>query len=215
MAVDKSLTRQETSESLWIESESILLLMQSRRGTTGLAVLTMLLMAVQLYGSVDTVLVAGWLTMSLAVLMSRVKFKASFAKRMAKSTNAAKAAFVDRISLLWTLNALTWGISGWIFFSSIPIQNLYVCAITLNIVGFVAVQNLTPHRKISRQFINVLVGTQLVGALLYIGLVLNFDSPQIHYVHLIGLCFIGVCFGFWTTSCIVPTTAIWRFSTKT
>ena len=35
MAVVASLIRQENSESLWIKSESIRLLMQSRRGTTG------------------------------------------------------------------------------------------------------------------------------------------------------------------------------------
>lgn len=189
MTIQKTETSNAKSEALWIESESIRLLMQTRRGTTGLAALAMLLMAVQLYGSVDTELIAGWLAVSLLVMVCRVKFKASFMQRMATSTNAAKAAFVDRISLLWTLNAFTWGITGWIFFSSIPLQNLYVCALTLNIVGFVAVHNLTSHRKIARQFINVLVGTQIVGALFYIGVVLKFDSPQIHYIHLVGLVF--------------------------
>lgn len=182
------------SESRWIESESIRLLMQPRSSMMAIAVLAMFVMAGLLYGYVNTALVLGWLALSLLVVVARMRVKAYFAKHLAQADIDAQVKFVDRYGPAWTLNALTWGLSGWLFFANIPIQYQYICVCILNIVGFVAIHNLTPHRKIVRQFINFLIGTQVVGALWKIGIVHHFQSPQIQYIHLISLLVFWILF---------------------
>ncbi len=182
------------SEKLWIESESIRLILKARRGTNGLAALAMLLFAVMVYQHINGWYILAWLFASVAILGTRIAIKAHGVKHLAHANLATKSAFVDRYSVIWALNALTWGISGWTLYSDIPIQNLYICLTILNIAGFAAVHNLTPHRKIARQFINVLIGVQIVGALWQIAFVNRFNSPQIQYAHLVGLVIFWIVF---------------------
>jgi signal transduction histidine kinase len=177
----------ELSESEWIESESIRLLMQSRSGMMGFASFTMVVMAIQLYGHVSTVLIASWLIVSLVVLAFRYNIKSLFNKHLARTDIGSQSDFAKRYSVVWTLNAFTWGMSGWLFFTNIPVQNQYICATMLNVVGFAAVHNLHTYPFISRQFIGILMGTQILGALWYVGYVGQFQGPLIQYVHLISL----------------------------
>jgi signal transduction histidine kinase len=64
------------------------------------------------------------------------------------------------------------------------VQNQYICATMLNVVGFAAVQNLTTYKSVVQAFVNVLMGTQLVGACWYIIYVGKLDVPFIQVVHL-------------------------------
>jgi signal transduction histidine kinase len=177
----------ELSESDWIENESINTLMLSRRSTMAFASLTLFIMASQLVGHVNTTLVATWLFASLAVLTFRQVIKSNFAKHLHHESVVEKTRFVKKYSFVWSLNALTWGISSWLFLTVVPLQNQYVCATILNGVGFVAVLNLHSHRKIAHQFINILMGTHVLASLWCIGIVGNFENPLIQYIHLISL----------------------------
>jgi signal transduction histidine kinase len=177
----------ELSEFEWIESESIRLLMQPRSGMMGFAAFTMLVMALQLYSHVNTLLIASWLVVSLVVLTFRYKVKALFNKHLVHADIDSQTAFAKRYSLAWTLNAFTWGMSGWLFFTNIPVQNQYICAVMLNAVGFVAVHNLSTRPFTSSRFIGILMGTQVLGALWYIGYVGHFQGPNIQYIHLLSL----------------------------
>jgi signal transduction histidine kinase len=177
----------ELSESEWIESESIRQLMQSRSGMMGFASFTMVIMALQLYSHVNTMLLASWLVVSLVVLAFRYKVKTLFSKHLMRADIGSQSAFAKRYSLVWTLNAFTWGMSGWLFFTNIPVQNQYICAVMLNAVGFVAVHNLNTYPFISSRFIGILMGTQVLGALWYIGYIGHFQGPTIQYVHLLSL----------------------------
>lgn len=177
----------EYSESEWIESESIRQLMQSRSGMMGFASFTMLVMALQLYSHVNTMLIASWLVVSLVVLAFRYYVKTLFSKHLVYADIGSQSVFAKRYSLVWTLNAFTWGMSGWLFFTNIPVQNQYICATMLNVVGFVAVFNLHTYPFISRHFISILMGTQLIGAIWYIGYIGQFHGPQIQYIHLLSL----------------------------
>jgi signal transduction histidine kinase len=177
----------ELSESEWIESESIRQLMQSRSGMMGFASFTMVVMALQLYSHVNTLLLASWLIVSLVVLAFRYNVKALFSKHLVRASIGSQSAFAKRYSLVWTLNAFTWGMSGWLFFTNIPVQNQYICAVMLNVVGFVAVHNLNTFPFISRRFIGILMGTQVLGALWYVGYIEHFQGSQIQYVHLVSL----------------------------
>ena len=177
----------DLSESDWIESVSLPLLTKPRSRMTWFAIGTMVAMAVQLYGHVNTFLIAAWLLVSLVVVAFRVHVKSEFNKHLLNSELSVKSAFIERNKLAWTLNAFTWGVSGWLFFSSIPIENQYIGATILTFVGLVAVHNLNAHREISTQFINVLMGTQVLGAVWYIAYILQFQGPQLQYIHLLSL----------------------------
>ncbi len=177
----------ELSEGDWIESVSLPLLTKPRSRMTWFAIGTMVAMAVQLYGHVNTFLIAAWLFVSLVVVAFRVHVKSEFNKHLLNAELSVKSAFIARNKLAWTLNAFTWGVSGWLFFSSIPIENQYIGATILTFVGFVAVHNLNAHREISTQFINVLMSTQVLGAVWYIAYVLQFQGPQLQYIHLLSL----------------------------
>lgn len=180
----------ELSESEWIESESIRQLMQSRAGMMAIASFAMLVMTLQLYGHVNTLLIASWLVVSLVVLAFRYNIKAIFNKSLIRADMGSQIDFTERYRLVWTLNAFTWGMSGWLFFTNIPVQIQYICATMLIVVGFVAVHNHHTYPFISRRFIGILMGSQVLGALWYIGYVGQFQGPQIQYIHLLSLVFI-------------------------
>ncbi len=175
------------SELRWVESESIRLILQERRGTNGLAVMGMLLVVSMLYMHVNIWIVLTWLLLSAGALLAHIIIKAFGRKQLAQAGLEVKSAYILKFSVFWALTAFIWGSSDWLVNLDIPVQNQYVCLMVLNIVGFAAVHNLTPHRKIASQFINVLMGTQIVGVMWKIGFVHHFNSPEIQYVHLIVL----------------------------
>jgi signal transduction histidine kinase len=177
----------ELSETACIESESLRLLTQPRSRMTWFSAGTMVAMAVQLMGHVSTLLIAAWLLVSLILIVFRVQVKSEFNKRLLEADISVKHAFINRNKLAWTLSAFTWGVSGWIFFSSIPIENQYIGATILTFVGLVAVHNLNTHREISTQFINLLMGTQVLGAFWYVAYDWKFQGSQLQYIHLLSL----------------------------
>jgi signal transduction histidine kinase len=121
---------------------------------------------------------------SLAALGFRYRFKQIFKQSIAAMPVLAQKAYVRSHMWVWLLSAFAWGLSGWLFFTNIPVQNQYICATMLNVVGFAAVQNLTTYKTVVRAFVNVLMGTQLVGACWYIIYVGKLDVPLIQVVHL-------------------------------
>ena len=72
----------EFSESDWIESESIRRLMQPRSTMMSFATLTMLVMAIQLYGHLNTYLVGSWLVVSLVFTVFRFQIKNFLIKKL-------------------------------------------------------------------------------------------------------------------------------------
>lgn len=177
----------EFSESDWIESESIRRLMQPRSTMMSYATLTMLVMAIQLYGHLNTYLVGSWLVVSLVFTVFRFQIKKLFNQKIAALNVTSQSAFIKRYSIVWSLTALVWGIAGWLSFANLPIQNLYICASILNLVGFIGVLNLTYHKQIVKYFVNVLMGTQVIAVVLHISFVDKFQGPSLQYVHLISL----------------------------
>lgn len=177
----------ELSETAWIETESLRLLTQTRSRMTWFSAGTMIAMAVQLIGHVNIFLIAAWLLVSLVVVVFRVQVKSEFNKHLSDAEISVKSAFINRNKMAWTLSAFTWGVSGWMFFSSIPVENQYIGATILTFVGLVAVHNLNTHREISAQFINLLMGTQVLGAFWYLAYEWQFQGPQLLYIHLLSL----------------------------
>lgn len=184
----------EFSESDWIESQSIDLLLEPRRGTTSFAALAMVVMAILVYESINLWLLLGWLGVSLAILVYRYKLKLRSAQGMALASVARKRLFINKYGIAWTANAFTWGASGWLFYANIPFQNQYICAMMLFVVGFVSVLNLNSQRKISGLFINTLMGTQVVGGLVYMGLINNAPITSLQYAHLASLLAVWLIF---------------------
>jgi signal transduction histidine kinase len=177
----------ELSEDDWIESESLRLLTQPRSRITCFSAGTMGIMAMQLYGHVNVYLIAAWLVVSLLVMAFRIQVKREFNKHLLNEDIRVKSAYIARNKLAWTLNAFTWGFCGWLFFSNAPVSNQFIGATILTFVGLVAVQNLNTHREISTQFINLLMGTQVLGAIWYIAYVWQFQGELILYVQLLSL----------------------------
>lgn len=180
-------TKSELSESDWIESESLRLLTQPRTRITWFSAGTMGIMALQLYGHVNVFLLAAWLLVSWVVVAFRVHVKRVFNKHFLTADTPTQSAYINRNRLAWTLSALTWGFCGWLYFSNTPATNQYIGATILTFVGLVAVHNLNIHREISTQFINLLMGTQVLSAVAYMGYVWQFQGELIQYIHLLSL----------------------------
>ena len=183
-----------SSEALWIESESIRILMESRRGTTGIAILAMLLMAVVLRGTVSDMLVLGWLLVALLILAARTRLKKCFDREFSNAKHSKRVAFIAQNSYYWQAYALVWGVSGWLFFTTNPSEYQYTNRAILTVVAIVSIFNLSSHRKISNQFINILQGTQVAFALWHIGIVDGFSAEPLEYAHLLALLTFWVVF---------------------
>ena len=177
----------ELSESDWIESESLRTLMRPRLSMTWFAAGTMVAMAMQLYDHTNPILIGFWLLVSLVTVGFRYHIKAVFNQHLINASVADQIRFVERNQLAWTLQAFTWGVSGWLFFTNIPIENQYLGATILTFVGFAAVQNLHTHRVISSQFVYLLMGTQIFGAVWYIVYIWQFQGPLLQHIHLLSL----------------------------
>jgi two-component system, sensor histidine kinase len=188
----KTDLKTDLSESAWIESESLRLLMETRSRMNGFSAFTMLAMAALLYGHVHVLLIGAWLLASLAVVGFRVNVKSLFNQQVANTFVGTQSAFVQRNRLAWTLNAFTWGLSGWLVFANLPVQNQYIGVSILTFIGYVAIHNLYTHRGISRSFINVFMAVQVLGALWYIAYVWRLQGHQLQYTHLASLIIIWV-----------------------
>jgi signal transduction histidine kinase len=187
-------TSNQLSESDWIENQSIDLLMDPRRGTTSFASLSMVVMALLVYEHVNPWLLLAWLGASFSILVYRYKLKVRCAHFLSRASVARRQKFIEKYSFAWTANAFTWGASGWLFFADIPFQKQYICAMMLFVVGFVGVLNLNSQRKISGKFINTLMGTQVAGGLVYIGLIDNGTSTPLQCAHLASLLAVWLIF---------------------
>ncbi len=187
-------TKNELSESDWIDNQSIDLLLEPRRGTTSFAALAMVVMALLVYEHINLWLLLGWLGASFAILFYRYRLKMRCAPEMAHATVASKRTFIKKYSFAWTASAFTWGASGWLFFADIPVQNQYIGAMMLFVVGFVGVLNLNSQRKISGKFINALMGTQVAGGLAYIGFIDNANITSLQCAHLASLLVVWLIF---------------------
>jgi len=190
--MEENELKPELSENAWIESESIRLLMKPRSEMTGFSAFAMIFMALQLYGQVHHLWIAGWLALSLCVLVYRRRLKAYFHLKIVNFPLEAHRVYVNKRKLGWSLNAFTWGIAGWLFFSEIPIQHKYIGAVVLAFVGIVAIYNLHTHKSISSQFVNVLMATQVIGGVWYIAYVWEFKADTILYIHLLSLLVIWI-----------------------
>jgi signal transduction histidine kinase len=187
-------TKNELSEADWIDSQSIDLLLEPRRGTTSYAALAMLVMMFLVYEYINFWLLLGWLGASFGILLYWFRLKIRCVEDMAYASVASKRKFIKKYSFAWTGYAFTWGASGWLFFANIPVQNQYVVAMMLFVVGFVGVLNLNSQRKISGQFINALMGTQVTGGLAYIGFSDNADITSLQCAHLASLLVVWLIF---------------------
>lgn len=182
------------SESDWIENQSIDLLLEPRRSANSFAAFAMIVMALLVYEYVDLWLLLGWLGASAAILFYKYKLKVRCAPYMSHASVAIKRKFINKYNFVWTTYAFTWGAFGCLFFANIPVENQYICAMMLLIVGFVGVLNLNSQRKISEQFINTLMGTQLAGGLVYVGFVDNSNFSPLQYAHLASLIVVWLIF---------------------
>jgi signal transduction histidine kinase len=175
------------SESRWIEEESVRRLMQQTPTMFIFAGVAMLVMTALTYCYVSYDLIFLWLALSALLLFYRFKLKDAFAKQVSTVDARRQSRLFKKYVFSSSLNAMAWGMTGWLFFLDFPIQNQYICSAILNMVAFITVYNIAPHRPTARAFINVLVGTQMVGAAWYIAAVKLFDGSMVQYFYLFGL----------------------------
>lgn len=175
------------SEFEWIQSEAIRMLMQTRLSSNILISLGIVLIAVQLYGHISTGRIVTWMFSAFVLLVIIYFYKKSYAKRLNAASIAEKVAFIEGSRQIWSVNALIWGLSGWLFFARLPLQNQFVCAFVLSLMGFLGVLKLTPYRIVAQQYINVLFGTQIVGVVWHIGIENGLQSPPLQYYYLCSL----------------------------
>lgn len=173
--------------SIWVEDESIRSLMDFRRSNAGLNAIVIMCMAAILRETVNPFLVIAWLVASLLVLAGRLYIKHLHGRQYATAHLSEKVRLINTYDALWITHALTWGVSGWLFFTTAPPQNQYLCRAILAIVGYFAVVNLSARPKLARKFINIFMSTQLVGAVWYMGIQNQFQSPPLQYAHVFGL----------------------------
>jgi two-component system, sensor histidine kinase len=182
----------ESSENDWIESEALRALTTPRLLMTWFSSGMMIAMAIELYGYINTSLLGLWLLISLATVLFQSRIKKVFNQHFIKTPIADQIRFAKRNQMAWTLNGFTWGIASWLIFTNIPVESHYLGAIVLTLIGLATVQNLHTHRSISRQFINLLMGTQILGAIWYFAYIRQFQGSRLQYIHLLSLCVIWV-----------------------
>lgn len=178
----------------WIDSESIRLLLDFRRNNAGLTALIMFWMAALLFETVNVYLVLAWLMASLIILGGRLYIKRLYAQKFTIALHSEKTDLIKKYGLLWIAHAITWGLAGWLFFTAAPPQNQYMSRAILAIVGFLAVVNLSARPKLAMQFLNIFMGTQIVGSIWHIGIITKFQPPPLQYAHLFGLLSVWLVF---------------------
>ncbi len=182
----------ELSENDWIESEALRSLTRPPLLMTWFSSVMMIAMAIELHGHINTLLLGLWLLICLATILFQLHSKKVFNQYFIKTPFADQIRFVKRNQMAWTLNGFTWGVAGWLIFTNIPVESKYLGASVLTLIGLATLQNLHTHRSISSQFINLLMGTQVLGAICYLAYVRQFQGLRLQYIHLLSLCVIWV-----------------------
>lgn len=186
--------KNELSESDWIDSHSIDLLLKPLRGMTSFTALAMVVMALLVLEHINLGLLLGWLSLSITILVYRYNIKVRYTQYLTHASVEIKRKFIQKYGFSWAANAFMWGISGWLFFANIPIQNQYLSAVVLIVVGFICVLQFNSHRKVSGQVINTLMGTQVAGCLFYFVFADSANITSLQYAHLVSLLVVWLIF---------------------
>jgi signal transduction histidine kinase len=169
-----------TPSKLWLESETIRLLMVGARYTEFLTFVAISLFFVIIYGHVDSLRLGVWTLIALVMLLYRLRYIRSYQQNKTKLSSEDQVAIYKRHHFMWLLSASVWGASGFLFFDRAPEVYQFFCILILSCVGMFSVHTLSPHAHACRDFVLGLTGTLLLSILWTVGTRYNFHALPNH-----------------------------------
>jgi signal transduction histidine kinase len=165
---------------LWLDSESIRLLMMGARYTEFLTFIAISLFFAILYGHVDTLGLGIWALLALVLLLFRLRYIKSYQQNKTKLSREDQVTTYERNHIMWLLSAKVWGGSGFLFFDQAPQTNQFLCVLVLSCVGMFSVHTLSPHARAYRDFALGLSGMLLLSVFWTVGTRYNFHVSPNH-----------------------------------
>jgi signal transduction histidine kinase len=176
------------SECEWANEESVRRLMSNPPSNLmRFAWVAVALYAGLHYGYSNTLQLGIWFIFTVLMVPLRFKFKTDYAKYLALNDPAGQQKEYNRYRFAVNLNAVAWGIGGWFAFSNVLQQNLILSTSVFIFNMILLMQTITFVPKVANQFIDILMGTFLIGIAWVIHIAPDAGSQSINTYFLFGM----------------------------
>ena len=152
------------SETQWIESESIHLLMAKVVETQLLAFAAMTLMVAMMYGHTSTPALITWYVLNSLLSLFRVWFLSGYRTSEIRRNKAAREVFFTRYGYLIPLIGLFWGSAAYLFYDKTPPTITSFCLLIVAMFGIFSTTYLSNHIRLLKRFL-VFYGLGLLGSI--------------------------------------------------
>lgn len=172
------------SETQWIESESIHLLMAKVVETQLLAFAAMTLMVAMMYGHTSTPALITWYVLNSLLSLFRVWFLSGYRTSEIRRNKAAREVFFTRYGYLIPLIGLFWGSAAYLFYDKTPPTITSFCLLIVAMFGIFSTTYLSNHIRLLKRFL-VFYGLGLLGSIavqVIFDQALQIDTEQVWFV---------------------------------
>lgn len=152
------------SETQWVESESIHLLMVKVVETQLLAFAAMSLMVAMMYGHTDTGPLLTWYVLNSLLSLFRVWFLGGYRTSEIRRNKAAREVFFERYGYLIPLIGLFWGSAAYLFYDKTPPTITSFCLLIVAMYGIFSTTYLSNHVRLLKRFL-VFYAIGLLGSI--------------------------------------------------
>lgn len=172
------------SETQWIESESIHLLMAKVVETQLLAFAAMTLMVAMMYGHTSTPALITWYVLNSLLSLFRVWFLSGYRTSEIRRNKAAREVFFTRYGYLIPLIGLFWGSAAYLFYDKTPPTITSFCLLIVAMFGIFSTTYLSNHIRLLKRFL-VFYALGLLGSVVaqvVFDQALHIDTEQIWFI---------------------------------
>lgn len=147
----------------WVETRLTRNLMRNAKsGLHSVALITPVVVMV-LYNEVSHIALFGWALAAMLMVVGRYRLVSLYRRDYADAGAQQQRAFIARYSWTWTLSAVVWGASVFLYFRKVPVYDQFVCLLVLvGMAGF-AVGAFTACLRCFVGYINGLTFTMLAA----------------------------------------------------
>lgn len=162
--VDRSVLN--VSREAWVEMQLLHAFMRYARPALHAALFLIVVVVGILYRHVSPVSLAVWTVAATVVTLARYRIIGKYHRNLVGISGAPLHAFMARYTWTWSLTAVIWGSSMFVFFLNAPVYDQFICMLVLvGMAGF-AVGTFSAYLPCFNGYVNGL-GFSVMAALAY------------------------------------------------
>ncbi|MDP2418932.1 MAG: hypothetical protein Q8M33_15815, partial [Hydrogenophaga sp.] len=147
----------------WVDSKLIDVLMDSAMSSLFSATLALPIMLYLMVGEVNTLALAVWTLLLLALLLYRYRMIVTYRMRYDSTEGSTRKDFIRRFGWSWAAVGALWGASTGLTFLQASMQTQLVCGLVVLGHGLLSLTAFSAYLPVFRSYTNALVVSVLLG----------------------------------------------------